>query len=61
MGQSSNLGQLTRNIFRAINLSTNSIRLRNHSNFDERSLLAIIDLLLGAKSITLYFIWRVGG
>ena len=37
------------------------MRLRNRSNLVERSLLAIIDLLQGAKFIFLDFIWRVGG
>ena len=55
-----NLGQLTRNIIRAIK-SGNLIRLINCSKLVERSLFAIIDLLQGTKSIFLYFIWRVGG
>ena len=37
------------------------IRLRNRSKLIQGSLYAIIDLLQGAKSILLYFIWRVGG
>ena len=52
-----NLGQLTRDIFRAIN---ELIRLRNRSKLVQGILYAIIDLLIGAKSGTLYFIWRVG-
>ena len=36
------------------------MRLRNRSKLVEGSLFAIIGLLLGAKSITLFFIWRVG-
>ena len=36
------------------------IRLRNRSKLVERSLFAINGLLQGAKSILLYFIWRVG-
>ena len=35
------------------------MRLRNCPNLVERSLFAINDLLLGAKSITLNLIWRV--
>ena len=35
-------------------------RHRNHSKLFEGSLFAIIDLLLLAKSIKLYSIWRVG-
>ena len=35
------------------------IRLRNRSKLVERSLFAIIDMLLEAKFITLYFIWRM--
>ena len=50
-----NLGQLTRDIFCSI------IRLKNHSKLVEGSLFAIIDLLLGAKFINLYFIGRAGG
>ena len=46
-----NLGQLTRNLIRRI----------NRFKLVERSLFAIIDLLQGAKSNFLYFIWRVGG
>ena len=53
-----NLGQLTRDFFLAIN---DLIRLRNRSKLVERSLFAIIDLLQGAKFFVLYFIWRVGG
>ena len=34
--------------------------LRNCTKLVEGSLFVIIDLLLGAKFITLYFIWRVG-
>ena len=33
------------------------MRLRNRSKLVERSLFAIIDLLQGAKSFVLYFIW----
>ena len=36
------------------------IRLRNRFKLLEGSLLAVIDLLLDAKFITLYFISRVG-
>ena len=36
-------------------------RLRNCPKLVEGSLFTIIDLLIGAKSITLYFIWRVRG
>ena len=36
------------------------MRLRNRSKLVEGSLFAIIGLLLAAKSITLFFIWRVG-
>ena len=41
-------------------LSGDLIRLRNCSKLVESVLFAIIDLLLGAKSITLYFMfmWR---
>ena len=46
-----NLGQLTRE---------DLIRLRNRSKLVDGSLFALIDLLPGAKYITLYFIWRVG-
>ena len=55
------LGQLTRDIFRAINGKRDLIRLRNRCKLVERSLFAIIDLLQGAKTILLNFIWRVGG
>ena len=37
------------------------IRLRSRSKLVEGSLFALIDLLQGAKSIFLYFRWRVGG
>ena len=37
------------------------IHLRNSSKLVDGKIFAIIVLLLGAKSITLYFIWRVGG
>ena len=37
------------------------IGLRNRSKLVQRSLFAINDLLIGTKSITLYFIGRVGG
>ena len=37
------------------------IRPRNCSKLVQRSLFPIIDLLIGAKSITSFFIWRVGG
>ena len=56
--------------FKTINARYNSryervsgdlIRLRNRSKLVERSLFAIIDLLQRAKSIVLYFIWRVWG
>ena len=46
------LGQLTR--------KGDLTRLRNRSKSVERSLFAIIDLLQAAKSIVLYFLWRVG-
>ena len=36
-------------------------RLRNRSKLVERSCLVVIHLLLGAKSIILNIIWRVGG
>ena len=36
------------------------IHLRNRSKLVQGSLYAIIDLLIGAKSITLYLIWRLG-
>ena len=42
-------------------VSGDLIRLRNRSKLVERSLFAIIDLLQRAKSIVLYFIWRVWG
>ena len=54
-----NLGQLTRDTFRTIN-ACNLIRLRNRSKLIERSLYVIVDLLIGAKTILLYCIWRVG-
>ena len=41
-------------------MSGDFIRLRNRSKLVERSLFAINELLQGAKSIRLYFIWRVG-
>ena len=37
------------------------MRPRNCSKLVKGSKFSIIDLLLGAKSLTLYFIWRVGG
>ena len=37
------------------------IRVRNRSKLVERSLFATIDLFLGAKSITSYFVWHVWG
>ena len=37
-------------------MSGDLIRLRNRSKLVEESLFAIIDLLLGANSITLYFV-----
>ena len=37
------------------------ISLRNRSKLVQGRLFAIIDLLLEAKFITLYFIWCVGG
>ena len=52
-----NLGQLTSNILRTINAST---LLRNRAKLVEGSLFALIDLLTGAKFITLYFKWRAG-
>ena len=56
-----NLGQLTRDIFRAIDaLAEILFRLINRSKLVERSLFALIDLLQETKSIFLYFIWRVG-
>ena len=45
-----NLGQLTSDIFRAINPLAEI--LRNCSNLNDGSLYAIIDLLIGAKFIT---------
>ena len=48
-----NLGQLTREKFRAINaLARFKIRLRNRSKLVEGSIFASIGLLLEAKSIT---------
>ena len=37
------------------------IRLRNRSKLVQSSLYAITNLLIGAKSITLFLVWRVGG
>ena len=37
------------------------IRIRNRSKLIQGSLYVIIGLLIRAKSITLYLIWRVGG
>ena len=54
-----NLGQLTRDKFRAITRKRDLTR--NCSKLVEGRLFATTDLLLGVKSITLYFIWRVGG
>ena len=39
-------------------MSEDLVRLRNFSDLVEVSLFALIDLLLGAKPITLFFIWR---
>ena len=50
-----------RYISRYYRLSGDLILLRNRSKLVEESLLAIIDFLLGAKSFTLCFLWRVGG
>ena len=50
-----------RYILRYQRVSGDLIRLRNSPKLVESSLFAIIDLLQGAKSIVLYFIWRVGG
>ena len=36
------------------------MRVRNRSKLVEISLLAVIDLIQGARFILLYFIWRVG-
>ena len=47
-----------RDTFHAINAS-DLIRLKNRSKLVEASLFAIIDLLLAAKFITLYFMWRM--
>ena len=55
-----NLGQLKRDMFRAINEQGDLIRLRNRSKLVEGKLFAIVDFLKGAKSITLYFKWREG-
>ena len=55
-----NLGQLTRDTFRAINARRRFNPLRNRSKLVERSLFAIIHLLQGAKFILLGFIWRGG-
>ena len=41
-------------------MSGELIRLKNRSKFVERSFFAIIHLLQAAKSIRLYFIWRMG-
>ena len=41
-------------------VSGDLIRLRNRSKLVKENLFAITDLLLGAKFIFLYFIWRVG-
>ena len=41
-------------------VSGDLIPLRNRSKLVKENLFAITDLLLGAKFITLYFIWRVG-
>ena len=49
-----------RYISRYQRVSGDLIRLRNRSKLVEGSLFAIIDLLLGAKFITLFYIWRVG-
>ena len=37
------------------------MRHRNCSKLVEGGFFAIIDMLLGAKCVTLYLIWRVGG
>ena len=49
-----------RYISRYYSVSGNLIRLRNRCKLVKRSLFTIIDLLQEAKSILLYFIWRVG-
>ena len=52
------------NLFYPKNFSAGSgdlIRLRNSSKLVERSLFVIIDLLQGAKSILLCYLWRVVG
>ena len=51
----------TRYISRYLRVSGDLIRLKNRSKLAERSFFAIIDLFLGKKSITLYFMWRVVG
>ena len=42
-------------------MSADLIRRGNRSKLAERSLLVVIDLLIGAKSILLYLIWHLGG
>ena len=42
-------------------MSGDSIGLRYRSKLVEGSLFAIIVVFLGGKSISLYFLWRVGG
>ena len=49
-----------RYILRFQRISGDLSRLRNLSKLIEGSLFAVIDLLLGAKFLNLYFIWRVG-
>ena len=51
---------ISRYISRYQRVSGDLIRLRNCSKLVYRSLFAIINLLQVAKSILLYFIWRVG-
>ena len=50
-----------RYISRYLRVSGDLIRLRNSSKLVQKSLYAIIGIIIGAKSIFLYFIWRVGG
>ena len=58
-----NLGQLARNFFALLSRqrrNRSKFNLRNRSKLVEESFITIIDFLIGAKFITLYFIWRGG-
>ena len=55
-----NLAQLTHDIFDLLLRKQDLIRFKNRSKLTQGNLYVIIDLLIGAKSFTLYLIWRVG-